>query len=169
MIVRNYFDGDSNYELKSVQADSYLAMLGQLVRRARERYLEAATLLEVTNELVSRLQTSFDHRTLQAAHDKAAAYYRYAMDPRGQMPLGLDVAEWRAQLKREWEGYFQEEAASLCRDPEIVRAVLNATAFGNTETGYDAEEELSRLLDERYGTLGLARHGESLGGSGSKS
>jgi hypothetical protein len=72
MIVGSEFPGDNNDTLMDVQHAVYSEMVVRLFTGPRDRYLAAATLLRLDNELVKRLRSmdGFDHRTLQGAHDQ---------------------------------------------------------------------------------------------------
>ena len=74
MLVGTEFPGDDNEVLKQVQHEAYGGILGYLFSRPRERYLSACDLLQVDTELADKVRPmeTFDHRTLQDAHDLLA-------------------------------------------------------------------------------------------------
>jgi len=117
------------------------------------RYWDALRLVRVETELAKRLRhmDSFDHRVLQAAHDKIAAYYRYKHDPRGQMPLPFDELTYEQHLEIGWRRFFVEEAERLAGIDWIAIPILTAVAYQNTPQGYQAEDELMARLEEEYG------------------
>jgi hypothetical protein len=80
MIVGYAFPDDENKALKEVQFQLYGQILWRLFSKPRERYLDACRLVEVDTGLAARVRAmdSFDHRTLQDAHDLIAAWYRFS-------------------------------------------------------------------------------------------
>jgi hypothetical protein len=157
MIVGKSFDGDDNIILSRLQHDVYSEMLGQIFKSARDRYLTAASLVGVEDELSQRLNGmwGFDHRTLQTAHDRIAAYFRFQSPDSAQLRLGEDDVQYRDRLTREWREFLGGEVGELAQHDEYVRAVCTAAAFGNTEPGYTAEEKLDQFLTRRYASRGL--------------
>jgi hypothetical protein len=155
MTVGVHFPGDSNETLKWIQHGLYPELVPYLFRCSRDRYVRAAHLLQAQTDLFRVITTfhSFDHRVLQAAHDTIAASYRFAVDPRGQLPLLLDGVTYEHYLENLWRDYYLDEVARLAEDDAVARAILSAVAYQNSEHGYAAEDELSRLLQERYGDL----------------
>ena len=152
MIVTTCFPGDTNDILKWIQHDLYGESLSLLVLKCSIRYLAAISLVEKTTELWRQMvrMDGFDHRVLQDAHDKIAAYYRFAYN-KSQMPLPFDPLPYEERLLQDWREFFQVEVRQLAQDDRIVRAILTVVAYQNTPAGYEAERELMRLLDERYG------------------
>lgn len=115
MWVGTEFPGDDNRVLKYVQHAVYGEMVGRLFSGPRDRYLNAARLLRVDNEFVQKLRamTSFDHRTLQGAHDRIAAFFRFRHDDGGQLQLGETEDVYRQRLERDWRAFFQDEIEDL--------------------------------------------------------
>jgi hypothetical protein len=156
VIVGSTFEGDNNETLKWIQHDTYSRNVGMLFWYAREHYTQAARLVGVQTELAERIARAdqFDHRVLQDAHDEIAAYYRFAYDGRGQIPLPLEgTPPYQAWLQQHWTTFFEAEVQALAQDPAIARAILNAVAYQNTDRGYASEKELLALLKLRYGPL----------------
>lgn len=152
MIISYKFPGDTNEVLKWIQHDLYMDILLKLVQIPRRRYLRAARLVNARDDLTVALETlqSFDHRVLQATHDAIAAYYRFAHDRRGQMPLPLDDTPYTDLLEHNWWAFFVDEVARLTENDAFVRAVLTAVIHANTPAGYDAEDALSDILAGEY-------------------
>src|SRR4051812_9448622 len=90
MWVGAVFPGDSNKLLQNVQFQLYGEMLLRLFSQPRDRYLDACRLIQIENDLASRLRSmkGFDHRTLQDIHDLIAAWFRFSQDNGGQLLLG---------------------------------------------------------------------------------
>jgi len=166
MIVGDEFVGDDNELLKRVQHDVYFTIVAGLYGRARERYLAAARLLRVRDELRSLIEEKygFDHRVLQVAHDRIAAWYRYAHDRHGQTALfpqksvfGGKPLTHKEQLIADWRAFFDAESQALAETDSTAIAILEAVAYQNEERGYSAERRLEELLDWRYEPLTQAR------------
>jgi len=157
MFVGSEFPGDDNHVLMDVQHAVYGEMVGRLFAGPRDRYLTAGRLLRVDDEFVQKLRsmTSFDHRTLQGAHDRIAAYFRFRRDDGGQLQLGETDPEYRQRLEHEWRAFFQKEIEYLTADDEFTRAVCTATAHGNKDPGCTAESWLDQFLRDRYSERGL--------------
>ena len=159
MWVGDEFPNDNNQALKNVQFDLYGALMGYLYSYARERYLNAVRLVGIDTELAAivRDKQSFDHRVLQDAHDRIAAFYRFAHDDGGQLGLGMDFQKYEDALREKWSSFLHEETRSLAQNDAINLAILGAAAYQNTEQGYAHEGRLLELLRERYGDLSRPR------------
>lgn len=157
MIVSSQFSGDNNGTLMDVQHAAYWAMVVRLFTGPRDRYLSAAALLRADDRLSRQLRSmdGFDHRTLQLAHDRIAALFRFAHDDGGQLQLGETEADYRQRLADSWREFFQSQVERLTADDEFTRAICTATAFGNKEPGVAAEHWLDRFLRDSYGEQGL--------------
>ncbi len=155
MLIGHDFAGDNNETLKQVQFRLYWDMLPILLLRARDRYLDACRLVEAETELASRAKAmdGFDHRTLQAAHDLTAAWYRFLHDDGGQLRLGETPEDYEKRLATEWREFFEMEAANLVRIDEFTRDILRAAVFANTQTGHAAEASVCERLKERYASM----------------
>ena len=156
MIVGSEFPRDKNRTLMNVQHGVYGEMVVRLFTGPRDRYRAAAALLRIESELSERLRSmdGFDHRTLQLAHDRIAAVFRFS-DDGGQLQLGESDADYRRRLEEDWRGFVQSEVGQLTEDDEFTRAICTATAFGNKDPGVAAEHWLDQFLRDRYGERGL--------------
>lgn len=157
-MVGSEFPGDDNHTLMDVQHSVYGEMVVRLFTGPRDRYLAAAALLRVDDKLAQQLRSmdGFDHRTLQLAHDRVAAYFRFAHDDGGQLQLGESEVDYRQRLTASWREFVQSEVERLTTENEFTRAICTATAFGNKEPGVAAEHWLDQFLRDRYGERGLA-------------
>lgn len=155
MWVGTEFSGDDNKTLKEVQFKVYGEMLLRLFSRPRDRYLDAARLIQVETDMAVRVRAmdGFDHRTLQTAHDLIAAWYRYSQDDGGQLRLGESPDDYEKRLLQDWREFFQQEVAYLTLQDEFTRDILTAVVFSNTERGYSAEAGAREYLKERYGAM----------------
>ena len=152
MIVGDSFAGDTNVKLMWIQHDLYRELVVYLFTQARERYSAAVRLGGVNTELRLRVATveGFDHRVLQGAHDKIAAYYRFAHDPRGQMPLPFDGLSYEEYLVHGWRSFFYQEVRRLVEIDEVPRTILTAVAYENTPRGRKAQDRLIEILTDKY-------------------
>lgn len=159
MWVGREFAGDDNMALKMAQFQLYWDMLPFLFLRARDRYLDACRLVEIETELGNRAKAmdTFDHRTIQDAHDLIAAWYRFSRDDGGQLRLGESTDDYEGRLVREWRQFFEAEVASLVSIDEFTRDILRATVFANTDSGGAAEACVRERLKQRYASMYRAR------------
>ncbi len=157
------FKSDNNEILKQVQKETYWTLVPFLFSSVRHRYRWSARYIGVDNEFSKSIDATdrFDHRSLQGAYEKIAAYYRYKyQDHDGQLVLPFTIPDQpnfntgealHEYYKREWCDYWYKEIRYLATEPIIARAVLTATVYDNTGEGYEAEELLIELLHNRYG------------------
>jgi hypothetical protein len=151
MIIARVFDGDNDHLTKHVQHDLYDAALTDIAFVCRDAYLRAARVIGAEDDkitlAIARIEL-FDHRTLQAAHDHLAAYWRSLTGRTHPMLPGLFDAvavgeEWRRWLRREVGNWWVDF-------PELIRFVCGVLANQNTETGYLAEARVAALLRSVY-------------------
>ena len=157
MMVGSEFPGDNNRTLMDVQHSVYGEMVVRLFTGPRDRYLAAAALLRVDDKLSKLLRSmdGFDHRTLQLAHDRIAAFFRFAHDDGGQLQLGETDTNYRQRVADSWREFVLTEVERLTTDNEFTRAICTATAFGNKGPGVVAEHWLDQFLRDRYRERGL--------------
>ena len=167
MWVGYEFPGDTNETLKLVQHGCYWGNVGQLFIAARDRYARACRFIGFETVVFKRIIKidGFDHRVLQCAHDKIAAYYRFAHDDGGQMTLfpleepvptffyDSEKPSYEEELLWKWNQFYHKEVKQLAREDNIACAILNAVLYQNTPKGYEAEDLLIELLEYRYGEL----------------
>lgn len=148
MIVLSEFPGDDDTILKRIQHASYGEKVSKLFDYARLRYLAAAELLQVEDHLTRLLRPmcTFDHRSLQHAHDLLAACFRYQTADSAQPRLGEDPKAHQQRLASEWDAWFTREVSERLEDPTFTRAILTAAAYANQDQGLQAESVLARLL-----------------------
>lgn len=158
MMVGNEFPGDDNRPLKQIQFDLYGDMVSLLFATQRQRYLDAANLMEIDTELSLRLRqiNSFDHRTLQHAHDLLAALFRFLHPHASQRLLGQSEESLQIELQRAYREFFEEQIALLSTNGDFTRAVCRATAFANQPIGVSAENTLLQIIIQHAESKGLA-------------
>jgi hypothetical protein len=152
MIVGKFFPGDDNETLKWVQHDAYPGILSWLYTFPAQRYINAAKILEVQDDRFVKITAiqGFDHRVLQAAHDHIAAYFRKTFDPHGQMVLPFDGLSYQEHLASKWIGFFRSTCQDLAEDDLIARCILDCILNQNTAKGYENEDLLKTLLQNRF-------------------
>lgn len=150
MIVSEDFEGDNNFKLKDVQHGLYGHVQSRVLQACSETLRLAAELFDLDLEYVERLRNlkGFDHRVLQDMHDLLAASYRFK-EVQGSLPL-LDRWKSQSEYETEWLDWIEKELATLLKIPDFVRSVANAAIFQNSTVGYLAEDQVRRLLMDRY-------------------
>ncbi len=152
MIITTAFPGDINAALKEIQHNLYQELLPELVRFPRKRYLRAVRLVGIQTELSEILTDldTFDHRAIQAVHDTIAAYFRFAHDRRGQLPLPIADTSYTEQLKQSWRAFYHREVARLTQYDDFVRAILTAVAPTDPFERQAAQDTLADILEGEY-------------------
>lgn len=143
MIVGTYFDGDNDDTLKWQQHDCYREALSIIAYDWREDYRNAAIMHG--RDSIS-LPERFDHRTLQAAHDYLAAWWRWKHNRTDSYFEGLEqvtVEDWIVWLKR-------EVTAWPTQAPHTIQLVVRVLLNQNTDVGYAAEDALQEELCRCY-------------------
>jgi hypothetical protein len=74
-------------------------------------------------------------------------------DDGGQLRLDESTEDHDRRLARDWQDFFERQIDDLTRSDEFVRSILTAAAFGNTEEGYAAEDDVGEYLKERYAEM----------------
>ncbi len=145
------------------QEGVYWTLLPYLYLYPKGIYLRAVNYTGVETDLYRKVKEKhrFDHRVLQEAHDKIAAYYRYLYpDKMGQLILPFVAPDYEHLsldafldeiYKREWSSFWYRKVKRLSEEPITVRAILTAVAYQNTDDGYEAEELLLEILHDCYG------------------
>jgi len=155
MLVRSEFPGDNNRVLMGIQHATYGEMVLLLFSGPRDRYLAAAALLRIDNDLTECLRSmdGFDHRTLQLVHDRIAAFFRFSRDH--EFRLGESEGDYIERTQKAWREFFQAEVGRFSQNDEFTRAVCAATAFGTKASGVAAERWLDHFIRDSYGARGL--------------
>ena len=170
MYVYPVFRGDDNSALQKVQSDAYSEAIGYMVHEAVTQYFNAEKFLNTKTTLGDKIREeekeslrrggtgkfSFDHRTIQNAHDVIAGNYRY-LTP--YFPLFPDFPDKfdkdREELK--WIQYLDKESIVICKCLAFNRCCLIACVYANSSRGRSAEEYMGFYLTHRYGHMyGLA-------------
>ena len=138
MIVTSEFAGDENQTLMDIQHAMYGEMVVWLFVVPRDRYMAASRLLRPEDDLSKRLSTmdGFDHRALQLAHDRIAAYYRFNSPGEAQLRLGEEEGAYRQRLKEGWRDFFTQEVAAFTLDDEFTRAICTHAEISTARMGH---------------------------------
>ncbi len=119
----------------------------------------------------------FDHKILQYAHHKIAAFYRWIEHGRNRKPvfsgqeisfctwdtrqihrinqeLALEpMSRYHQYILDSWKNYFVHEMYDITNgEPSISEHIIKAVLFGNTKKGYESEDAIDAFLTLRYGT-----------------
>jgi hypothetical protein len=157
MMVGSEFPGDDNQTLKQIQFDLYGDMVSLLFTTQRQRYIDAANLMEIDTKLSLKLLqiNSFDHRTLQHSHDLLAALFRFLHPHASQRLLGQSEESLQMELRQACREFFEEQIALLSTNGDFTRAVCRATAFANQPVGVAAENTLLQIIIQHAESKGL--------------
>ena len=142
MYVFPFFEGDVDMEVAWKQHDVYPQALRVIVSRCN-LYAEFARLaLNDTDHPEWGTIESFNHRTLQHAHDLLAAVWRFRHDFR-QLALPFVRKEPLDEAPRLWLDWLRREVAGWIRYPDRVRLVQLILTNQNERRGHMAEAQLS--------------------------
>ena len=157
MIVGSLFRGDEDTDVMWLQHDVYGEALGIITSICQEYTHLAHRILDYWDgwEFIP----SFDHRTLQYAHDVIAATWRFRGLPQiRQIALLIDrkVVE-EPNFQRHWLNWLDVEVRSWMHDPYLIRFVVKILRNQNNPTGYQAEDDLKLILAQRYDDVPWSR------------
>lgn len=142
MWVLPRFDGDVDMEVADKQHDVYGHALWIIVRKCNLYAEFARSLLDDDDHPEWGTVESFDHRTLQGAHDLLAAAWRFRNDFReSEMPFmdknSLD------EVQELWLDWLRHEISKWLHRPERVRWVQLILTNQNKPPGHLAEVQLA--------------------------
>ena len=187
MFVGATFPSDNNEDLMLIQHDLWFKVNGAFIdedsfalsscfyifwcaRKAIFGFINENPLFFPEIEQLKAIN-SFDHRVLQNAHNKIAAFYRWIQGAslKPAFDDGNTYGDWSNKLLSLgiygrpnlynsylldcWKMYLRFELLDISFNhiavsEHIVRAVL----FQNTEQGYKAEDSIDKFLIFRYGS-----------------
>jgi len=148
MIIGICFEGDSDEDLKMYQHECYYETLGRWIRMADEKCQPYFGESPEWNELIERWQKNvmgpgvFDHRCIQALHDLIATQHR---------KLLMDRPYPTHRKKHEWLAFFNSEAGACLENEEFLKLFIKSLTFSGSDSGYESEDKLYELLQQRYG------------------
>ena len=136
------FDGDVDMELAKKQHDVYGQALGIIVRQCNQYAEFARRVLDDADHSEWGTVESFDHRTLQGAHDLLAAVWRFRNDFR-QPELPFEDKNSLDEAQKLWLDGLRNEIATWIDYPERVRWVQLILTNQNKPLGYIVEAQLA--------------------------
>ena len=142
MWITPRFDGDSDTEVARIQHDVYPHALSLIVSKCILYAEFARSLLDDADHPEWGTIDSYDHRTLQGAHDLLAAAWRFRNDFR-QTELPFVDQNFLDKVQQLWLGWLRHEISEWLRRPDLVRLVLLILTNQNKSPGYIAEAQLA--------------------------
>lgn len=136
------FDGDVDMELAKKQHEVYGQALGIIVRQCNLYAEFARSLLDDDDHPEWGTVESFDHRTLQGAHDLLAAAWRFRNAFR-QSELPFVNKNSLDEAQKLWLDGLRNEVDRWINYPERVRWVQLILTNQNKPLGYIAEAQLA--------------------------
>jgi hypothetical protein len=177
MIVYSAFKGDNNDELQTAQHELYTYVIYKIFGESKITFLLCD---EVCNQLTEQERKylidkkSFDHRTLQGAHDLIAVAFRYIhsdgaltlFEPTPEEVIRyfkLKYKNWTRGILSDtalvwayhWEQFFNNNVEHIAGIktmlPKFVMNVINASVFNpNNKNGMESEHQLRIILSEYF-------------------
>jgi len=142
MIVIHYFEGDCDRELTGLQHEVYGEALAIIVVECNYLARSITALPGDPNSEAWGTIESFDHRTLQTAHDLLATVWRHRLRT-NQLNLPFDKAPPLSYTGSHWLGWLQWEVSCWKNKLSFVRSVQLILTNQNQPIGLLAESELS--------------------------
>ena len=151
MIVSSLFQEDDGDDVMWMQHDVYNEALG-IISGACQEYMNLAHRILDDDQHKWEVITSYDHRTLQRAHDTIAAAWRFRWLPSlRQMEFPWDQGrEGCPDFAGHWLKWLEEEVSSWKHNPLLIRLVVTIVQNQNVPVGYRAEGDLNVELLLRY-------------------
>ena len=149
MIVGSFFHGDDDKVLARTQHDIYGDACGILISSCNRFTRFSKAVLNDTGHVDWGQIESFDHRTLQHAHDLLAAVWR-CENPSQQQKLRLLNTHKESSPKLLWIDWLRKELSAWIDHPHLVRSVQLILANQNKPIGYAAEFRLCTDIVDRF-------------------
>ena len=152
MNIGSDFPLDSE-RLARLQHEVYGKSIAMIVSHSQEQYRRAETILDVRTELGKHLPvSSFDHRTVEHAHDQIAAQFRYFYINKPRLFDSSEAGEDSDLFLKEWNDYLLRELREVGDwAADFYRLICVAVVFPNPdEKGIEAEEALYEIVNTRY-------------------
>ena len=141
MIVAPCYEGDDDDEVAWKQHDVYSDALAIIVGTSNRHARFAREMLDDSEHAEWGTVDTFDHRTVQGAHDLLAAAWRFENDMR-QPALPFEPDNPLDHVQRQWLEWLRRETADWTTAPRIVRSVQLILTNQNQPMGYRAEAQL---------------------------
>ena len=152
MIVGSYFEGDVDLDAALRQHDVYVHALHIIVSTCNRYARFARSVLDDTKHTYWGEVDSYDHRTMQTAHDLLAAVWRFRHDFL-QPKLPLETKGALIDLQRHWLEWLRREISGWTYESNLVRSVQLILANQNETIGYRAEAALCLGILEKFGDI----------------
>lgn len=149
MWITPQFDDDVDMEVASKQHDVYSDALWIIVSQCNLYTEFARRLLNDTHHSEWVTVDSFDHRTLQHAHDLLAAVWRFRNNLR-QPGLPFVSKDSLDKVQTLWLDWLRREVTAWIDYPDRVGLVQVILANQNRPLGYRAESQLSLDIMDAY-------------------
>ena len=138
------FEDEVDMEVAGKQHDVYSQALWIIVSQCNLYAEFARRLLDDADHPKWGTVDSFDHRTLQHAHDLLAAVWRFRHDFRRlQLPFVDSDKDSLDEVQGLWLDWLRHEIAGWIESPDRVRLVQLILTNQNEPPGYMAESQLS--------------------------
>ena len=152
MVVAPLFDDDVDMEVAWVQHHVYPAAVSIVVSQCNAYAAFAQRLLDDADHRDWGTVRSYDHSTLQDAHDLLAAAWRFRRHDLRQPRLPLEDLDKDAPgtVQRLWRDWLSRETAGWIDYPDHVRLVQLILTNQNELPGHIAEWQLSLAIISRF-------------------
>ena len=148
VIIGEFYAGD-DMDLAKRQHDFCNEALAIMVGTCNRYTRIASTILQDTEHEESGRVTSFDHRTIQDAHDLLAAAWRFKVSPpQTRVPFADGGADERDMTC--WLEWLKAEVSSWIEEPRMIRLVQVILTNQNQAIGYEAETSLGSMILRRF-------------------
>lgn len=152
--MSNWFPDDNNEILTSVQYEVSNEIIGYLFIAPAECYRINAGFVEVHTELSKKigeaLNNSFFLKNLYPIYNLLAAYYRFTINPSGQLPLFDGGQSIRDIYNRAWRDFYYPEVQKISEDGVCAVNLIKSVVYYNEPSGLNAHEEVLARLKEKY-------------------
>lgn len=149
-----WFPDDNNYILQKVQIENKSAMIGFLFEHPANRYLWASRLLETETELSILVKDSLNSRifikNLIPVYDLLSAYYRFSINPSGQLPLFNEGRPIEEIYCEDWSFFYYPEVKKISEDERCAVNLIKSVVFFGEDSGLRAREDLLKRLEQKY-------------------
>jgi len=151
-----WFRDDDNHLLWQIQENGFSGLGGQLFRIPADRYIKAAQLLQVENDLTQAIhdliwEKGYQFDILLPVYRLISAYYRFTTNPHGQLPLpDKDTQPVEEQIRSDWIDFYYSEVQKISENNAFARLMIRAVVYQEDEAGTNAVYELESELKEQY-------------------
>ena len=151
MIVAGRFHEDDDVDVMWIQHDVYNEALG-IISGICQEYTNLAHRILDDDLPKWEIINSYDHRSMQRAHDTIAAAWRLRCLPslrQMEFPLDGEPGEW-PDFAGHWLKWLEEEVSSWKHHTPLIRLVVKIVQNQSVPVGYRAEDDLNVELLLHY-------------------